>query len=387
MAAASGASWWPVPNWARRRCWGKRVMTDTPNTSEYICLHCRRTLLCRQGGHTCRSCGASYPNRDNIHIFVDSDYYWGELEESRLGVLNDKALQQGWHTAVSSFFGEDPTRYDSITNPARTNWLSIINPPQHHRALDIGCGMGVQTEALARRFRKVYALDPVWQRLRFTSIRVQQENLHNVELMQASIAKIPLGDDFLDMILMIGILEWVGEWIQDDTPRNVQLRTLRDLRRKLRPGGELLIGIENRFGYGFLSGRRRDHSGIPLTSVMPRWMADIATFLWGRKDYRHQPTQQLLKTYRTYTYSQFSYRKLLGQAGFRDIQIFFCWPGYNLPCFICPLDDRKALGRLLQDNLLGNTFPKRVKRSILTVAIRAGAIRFFAPDFLILCRR
>jgi ubiquinone/menaquinone biosynthesis C-methylase UbiE len=117
-------------------------------------------------------------------------------------------------------------------------------------ALDIGSGYGAITHALARAAKEVYSVEAIPERVEFTSIRLQQVGLTNVRLIQGSATELPLRENVFDFVVVNGVLEWVGEWDLGAPPKEVQLRFLRKVHRMLKPGGVLLLGIENRIGYG-----------------------------------------------------------------------------------------------------------------------------------------
>ena len=79
---------------------------------------------------------------------------------------------------------------------------------------------------------------------------------------------LPLAENSFDLVIVNGVLEWVGEWDLTVDPRTVQVNFLKKILRLLKDDGILLIGIENRIGWGlFLGGE--DHSGMAYTSLVP----------------------------------------------------------------------------------------------------------------------
>jgi len=55
-------------------------------------------------------------------------------------------------------------------------------------------------------------VEAVTERIDFTRERLRQERVNNVRLMQASAADLPLADNSFDLVVVNGVLEWVGEW-------------------------------------------------------------------------------------------------------------------------------------------------------------------------------
>ena len=195
---------------------------------------------------------------------------------------------------------------------------------------------------------ELYSVEAIPERIEFTQERLRQENIHNVHLIQASAMALPLVENSFDLVIANGILEWLGEWDLEDDPRNVQLRFLSTIGRLLKVNGVLVIGIENRFGYGlFLGGN--DHSGISYTSLVPRRMA---SFMLRRSSVPHHRTQlNARREYRTYTYSERGYLKLLTDAGFADVSCRWAEPGYNQPYNLIPLAMPKWVEEQFLDGL------------------------------------
>ena len=73
------------------------------------------------------------------------------------------------------------------------------------------------------------------------------------------------------------------------------------------------MGIENRIGYNNFLGAV-DHSGLPYTSLMPRRLASMVLQHSKRNHHRMQLNSK--REYRTYSYSELGYRKILGKSGF-----------------------------------------------------------------------
>ncbi len=103
------------------------------------------------------------------------------------------------------------------------------------RLLDVGCGDGAFTMILAEKFREVYGIDVQEVYLeRFKEV-VRDISKFSVSNMSASAMSFP--DDYFDTIVTIETLEHV-EKLEE---------AAREIRRVLKPGGELLITVPNRW--------------------------------------------------------------------------------------------------------------------------------------------
>lgn len=138
-----------------------------------------------------------------------------------------------------------------------------------------------------------------------------------------------------------------GPLFRSGNPRDIQLGFLRGLLSLLRPGGCLYIGIENRFGLPSWLGRP-DHPGLPFTSLLPRRLADLLTSRMLR--------DRGWSKYYTYTYSWLGYKRLLRQAGFGEVEIYWVYPSYSNPKFAAKVDNGESYSFLA--NYYVSNFPE-----------------------------
>ncbi|PYX94857.1 MAG: hypothetical protein DMG71_11265, partial [Acidobacteria bacterium] len=279
-----------------------------------------------------------------------------------------------------------PELSKSILDLQRASWLSLLNLDPEAVGLDIGSGYGAITHALACSLGRVISVEAVPERIEFTQERLRQERINNVELLQASATALPIAEDSCDLAVVNGVLEWVGEWDLEGDARTAQLRFLSRVYRLLKSNGVLLVGIENRFGYGSFLGAR-DHSGLRYTNLVPR---RCATWLLRRNTSPHyRTTLNLRREYRTLTYSARGLRKLLSEAGFQSVVFYWADPGYNEPYSLVPLDSPQLVKERLLETLnhpgalKGNKWRKNVKRTLA----KLGIFPWFIPDFVVLARK
>jgi SAM-dependent methyltransferase len=132
--------------------------------------------------------------------------------------------------------------------------------PQAH-VLDVGAGCGAITRYLGETCAIVDALEPVQARARVARLRTR--DLANVEVFVGTINDLPT-DAHYDLVVSVGVLEWAAEGASDLAPYQAFLDRLS---MQLRPGGTLVLAIENRIGVKYLAGAPEDHSGRPWDSV------------------------------------------------------------------------------------------------------------------------
>jgi SAM-dependent methyltransferase len=314
--------------------------TPTMDVSAFLCLGCRSPLKETDQTLECPACGKSWPVRDGIPHFFEPSYYWGEVSSDEAAKMIQSARQEGWHRTVLEKFGNDPDSRIALLDWQRTSWLPLLALKPDCLALDIGCGYGAITHFLSRGVKQLYSLEAIPHRIEFTRIRLEQENVDNVQLVQASGLHPPFRDGLFDLIVVNGVLEWLGEWVEEGDPRDVQVGFLKEMGRLLKPDGLLYIGIESRIGLDAFRGVP-DHSSLPYTSLMPR---RVASWYLRHKKYQHSRTELNKKRqYRTYTYGERGYRKLLTAGGFPATFFYWATPGYNQPYALVPVEDSLLL--------------------------------------------
>ena len=330
----------------------------------------------------CTRCGRSWPVENGVPRFFRPDYYWGELSQNEAGRFIKEAADQGWRSAVQNRFRNEPDMLISLLDWQRVSWLPLLALPPDSIALDVGSGYGAITHALSAHVSKVYSVEAVPERVEFSRVRFEQEGIDNVQLIQASGMSLPFPDGLFDLIIVNGVLEWVGEWERGGDPRAIQRDFLRRIRDMLRENGKLVIGIENRFGQGLFRGGK-DHSGIAYTSLMPRWMASL--YMRHNRQPHHRMDLNPRRQYRTYTYSKRGYQKLLNESGFGVTDFYWADPGYNQPYALIPLRGESARKHFRRKRA-GLQYGGGTWRRLAANAISRSAT-FLAPDFVILAQK
>ena len=302
-----------------------RDWPDRPDMfAGFACPACGEPLAPAPPGLGCARCGATYPRRDGVLELSKESPYWGEIPRSDMEwLLAEVERGRPWRDAVAHAERASVRGKASfILDARRANWILDLPIGHAPEILDIGAGLGSVTAALAPFARRVIALEPVALRARFIARRCAEDGLANVTVAQGSALRLPIAPASIDVAVLSGVLEWVGKGTRH--PGETQLAVLKAIRRVLKPGGALVIGIENRIGIWFFFGRQ-DHSYLPFTSLLPRAVASLVTRI-----VRGHP-------YDTYTYTHRGYRRLLATAGFAEVATVLPIWSYNAPDFLVPL--------------------------------------------------
>lgn len=298
-------------------------LADVPTgVALFRCPLCKDELE-QQEAHllVCQGCGARWPIRDGIPCFAlqDTPVDYGLAPDMKR--LVNIARQEGWSRAVEVHVQRKDrhAQYarEYVTSEARADFRFLMDVGSDATVLDIGAGWGNISTAFARACKRVFALDTTFVNLCFVQIRARQEALHNVVPVMGDAACLALPPSCCDAVLMVGVLEWVA-WGRDGAaPRDLQLAALREALRVLRPGGQLYIGIENRFSAKSFIGAREPHTGLRFISLLPRGAAQMYS-----QRVRGKP-------FREWTYSRGGLRRLLGDAGFAEVRFYYPIPSYQ----------------------------------------------------------
>ena len=324
-----------------------------PDGIGWSCPRCLAILAVSEDELKCPRCHAAYTTRDGI---IDlrcqrHDYYFNPVPRHEMAALVRQAADAAWDDTVKKFLRHVRNVadwVDNITVNNRYTWKLFLDLRSDSRFLDFGCGLGNLTSNIAPHVGRVVALDLTWERLEFSRERFAKFNPNDrITLVAAGDGDhLPFPDGYFDCVALSGVLEWIADDLDVDAeagsraakavkmvmsffgtsnPRRTQLRFLRELRRILKPDGQLFVAIENRWNYEYFKGRRDHHSGLKYGALLPRFAANLYSI-----GYSHRP-------YRTYTHSFPGFRRLFAEAGFPSQEFYGLSPGYSRLQEIIPL--------------------------------------------------
>lgn len=273
--------------------------------------------------------------------------------------------QVGFEEARKRFRLKDQFRHDFMFDPARADWRFGIDIKPTDHVLDAGCGIGAHTFALCELVEHVTAFDLSASRAKFVKMRAELEKKSNINVFQGDFINLPFPKNSFDVIVFNGLLEWIGQDEMFKDPYKVQQWVAKRAYDLLKPGGRWYVGIENRIALSYFAGGR-DHSGLPYTSLMPRWLA------------RPYCKWRIGKDYRMYTHGKPGYVKLMKEGGFEEVKVMMTYPGYNYPRILIPFESIPSL-RYAIEKLMGNQGWKR--RLIKAIAKIPGVLRLYRYFF------
>jgi ubiquinone/menaquinone biosynthesis C-methylase UbiE len=137
---------------------------------------------------------------------------------------------------------DDPERV-KILNPAII--LEKLGLTKEMIIADLGCGTGFFSIPVARRVKKVFALDIQEEMLDILREKIKKEKITNIEVILSGESYIPLSDKSVDILLMANVFHELED----------KLSLLKEVKRVLKINGRLMIidwkKIEMDFGPPF----------------------------------------------------------------------------------------------------------------------------------------
>lgn len=311
---------------------------------------------------------------------------WQDVHSDEMGRLL-KQVREGrpWQDVVYEHTSTKGNQWleQIVLSPSRSLFLELLPLSGSDVVLDIGSGWGQLTRELARRAKAVVSVEPNPERLTINEQICAQEQISNICFFQSSDCTAFLKDESFDFILLCGVYEWLAQE-QSGDPRSVQQQLLHRFQKLLKPGGTVIIAIENRVGLKYLLGENDDHSSVRHVSYLPYAEAK-AMF-----------ETETLRELRAFTYSQKEYQQQLTANGFENVKFFAAFPDYKIPQCIVPADSpevlRDLISRLaLPDEHDGTTGALSSNSEIIHRVYRAlgdlEITQLLAPSFIITAER
>lgn len=237
-------------------------------------------------------------------------------------------------------------------------WLPI---EQGDDVLEIGCGMGAVTGCLLQKGATVDAVEISPRRAQICALRNRRAD--NLTIHVGNLNAMTFDKKF-DFVLLIGVLEYAEKFTQTKTPHADFLTKCKSF---LKPGGALVIAIENRLGIEYLSGKPEDHTGRLFDGIT---------------DY---PEPRGVKTF-----SRLELKNLLDACGLVNQKFFYPYPDYKFPYIIHSDEmlptpsDFAHFSDVFYDTDRAELFP--MSRALPTI-VKAGVYRELANSFLIVARQ
>jgi SAM-dependent methyltransferase len=271
------------------------------------------------------------------------------------------AEEQDWRVAAHDYMRSTNHRaYRLAIDEYRSQLRFLLPLTAESRVLNLRSDWGSVAFNLATHVGFVVAMDDRLTRARFVCARQKQMGVQPLHTICASaLPALPFGEQTFDAVIMAEAMEDIGGFRQASWSGSFGAK-LGEVKRVLRAGGWILLGVANALGIG------RPGTG-PTGCVRTYW----------------------------------GYRRALRRAGFARIQFYASLPSHQEPFFILPLDGTQALNYFvarvlnaqdyrmkLEERGLGLLY--RIIVSLQHVGQQLGAIalaRYFVPSYVIIAQR
>nr|MCR4923232.1 class I SAM-dependent methyltransferase [Lachnospiraceae bacterium] len=198
--------------------------------------------------------------KENIgKVTLDYSYYSGEDLYSE-GANEDLLLE-----AVKNYSEKD---YEELIlsyrswsvmyhlSHSRENIISFLDINKDQDVLEIGSGCGAVTGSLCHMAGSVTCIELSKKRSLINAYRHREAD--NLSILVGNFEDIEEGlTRKFDIITLIGVLEYAESYIRSSDPYS---DLLGKIKKHLKPGGRLVIAIENKYGLKYFAGCKEDHT-------------------------------------------------------------------------------------------------------------------------------
>ena len=205
----------------------------------------------------------------STYFYSDGDDY-----EDRLAEIINNTEDIG--TFSSSFSGEMsswPIEYH--LSRKRHLILRHLDFGEGHRVLELGAGCGAITRYLGETRANIVAVEGSRRRASIISSRCRDlSNVFVINDLIQDLDRESVGS--FDFVLLIGVLEYSTKYLAESSDPFAEYLTL--AKSFLRPGGCLVVAIENKLGLKYFNGASEDHNGLHFYGLEGRYKkGDVTT--------------------------------------------------------------------------------------------------------------
>ncbi|MDE7063723.1 MAG: class I SAM-dependent methyltransferase [Lachnospiraceae bacterium] len=234
-------------------------------------------------------------------------------------------------------------------------WLPITG---EQTVLEVGSGCGAVTGALARKAKKVTCIELSRKRSLINAYR--HKELGNIEIRLGNFEEVEQHiEEQYDYVTLIGVLEYSGVYLTQESPF---VRMLQIVAKHVKPGGKIIVAIENRMGLKYWAGCKEDHVGL---------------YFEGIEGYRNTDTVK--------TFSRSELAEIIRQAQVGEARWYYPYPDYKFPSVIYSDEYLPKCGELQNNGCNLDTERMLLFNDALAYdeLIREGLFPLYSNSFLV----
>ncbi len=289
----------------------------------------------------------------NLEFYSGEDYYSdGDIEDELLEIVTN-------NSDYSEILANDsrwPILYH--LSPIRQNIINWYPFKENASCLEIGGGCGAITGALCKSLSEVKVVELSKRR---SSINLERhKDFDNLEIIVGNLNDIQFDQKF-DYITLNGVLEYAGSFTKTDEPYK---DFLKQIKKYLKPDGQLIIAIENRYGLKYFAGAKEDHTGKEFDGITG-YIDNDSVRTFGKKELEN----------------------LLEESGYKKQKFYYPHPDYKMPMEIYSEEWLPSVESLLSEapNFDYERFELFSETEAYKGIIENGQYEFFANSFLVVC--
>ncbi|HUZ48079.1 MAG TPA: methyltransferase domain-containing protein [Terriglobia bacterium] len=173
------------------------------------------------------------PSNARVEVSTEQPVLYSHQERVNQHFTNDSAFWRKIYHQRDVFAAAHQLR-----SGIALEWIDALGLPLGSRVLEIGCGAGLMTLALANRGFAVTAMDAVQAMLNETGRLVVSTGVAaKVNTALGDVHQLSLKDNTFAMVIALGVLPWLH------SPGSA----LQEMARVLEPGGCLIVNADNRW--------------------------------------------------------------------------------------------------------------------------------------------
>ena len=289
----------------------------------------------------------------NLDFYTGTDHYSdGDIENELLEMVRST-------NDYSEILAKDdrwPILYH--LSPIRQNIINWYPFKENASCLEIGGGCGAITGALCESLHEVKVVE--LSKRRATINFERHKSYDNLEIIIANLNDIKFDQKF-DYITLNGVLEYAGSFTKTDEPYK---DFLKQIKKYLKPDGQLIVAIENRYGLKYFSGAKEDHTAKMFDGITGYIDNDtVRTF--GKKELEN----------------------LLDESGYPQQEFYYPHPDYKMPMEIYSSQWLPSVNSILSaaPNFDHEKYELFNETEAYVGIIENGQYEFFANSFLVIC--